>query len=309
MNNIVTVCTPTYNRAHLLHRVFDSLKKQTCKDFTWLIIDDGSTDNTKQVVSEFKKNADFPIEYHTKKNGGRHTALNYSYKYIKTIYVINIDSDDELAPNAISDIIKIYNSFTSEQKKNYWQISGRCIDQNGNFVGKKYPSNINQLNKKSKLKKFYRCSGEKSNCRRVEVLKKYPFPVYNDTKFVTENTVWEKIDREYESFYTNDIFRVYFTDSSDSLAKGKMHSDTRMNSRFYYSVFCINELFDEIFYNKNVLISIINIARSAICTKKKFSFVMKNINKWYKRAIVTLFGYPLGFIYIILKKETRGKMK
>ena len=104
----ITVFTPTYNRANTLKRAFYSLKNQTCKDFEWLIIDDGSSDNTHELVNQFKKESDFLIRYYWKSNGGRHTAVNYSYQYLNTPYVVTLDSDDELLPNAIEKMIKTW---------------------------------------------------------------------------------------------------------------------------------------------------------------------------------------------------------
>ena len=153
---------------------------------------------------------------------------------------------------------------------------------------------------------MYKIQGEKSNCRKVEILRKYPFPTYDDTKFVTENTIWEKIDREFDSCCVNNIFRVYYPDSPDSLAKGRVHSESRMNSRFHYAVFCINDLFDEILYNKNIFFSVINFGRSSIATKKSYRESIKQINKWYKRVFVTLIGYLLGFIFLLIKDRYYG---
>lgn len=82
MSNI-TVLTPAYNRGKLLEKLYESLCAQDCKDFEWLIVDDGSTDDTSERVEQMKQTADFPISYHKKENGGKHTALNYAYQFIK----------------------------------------------------------------------------------------------------------------------------------------------------------------------------------------------------------------------------------
>ena len=100
----VTVLTPTYNRGHLLGKLYDSLCRQTDKSFQWLIIDDGSVDNTEDVVKNFCAMNVLSIEYHKKNNGGKHTALNYSHSYIKGGYVVIVDSDDYLLPCAIEEI-------------------------------------------------------------------------------------------------------------------------------------------------------------------------------------------------------------
>lgn len=95
----LTVFTPAYNRAHTLPRTYESLVKQDCKDFIWLIVDDGSSDNTKELVEEWqKKENGFEIRYIYKENGGMHTAHNVAYENIDTELNVCIDSDDELAP-------------------------------------------------------------------------------------------------------------------------------------------------------------------------------------------------------------------
>lgn len=299
----VTVCTPTYNRAHILHRPFESLCRQTCKDFIWLVIDDGSSDNTEQFIEQCKKNADFKIEYYKKENGGRHTALNYSYQYIQTEWVINLDSDDELTENAIEILNGIIDNLPSDNAR-FWQISGRCVDaKKRELIGNKYRDDVNELSGRKQNRIMAKAGGEKSNCRRVSILKQYPFPVYEDTKFVTESTIWEKISLSYDSYCVNDVFRVYYLDSEDSLAKGRIHSSSRMRSRYYFARFCLNELFNQIFYKKIIVISIFNLARSAMCSGTTYKTVMSELNRFYKKIIVTIIGYPVAYLYILMKKE------
>ena len=104
--NKLTIFTPTYNRAHTLPRTYESLCKQKNKDFVWLIIDDGSSDNTEELVKNWQKeNSDFTIEYVKKENGGMHTAHNVAYKNIHTELNMCIDSDDCIAENAVEKIL------------------------------------------------------------------------------------------------------------------------------------------------------------------------------------------------------------
>lgn len=116
MDNImVSILTPTYNRAHLLTRLFESLQNQSNFSFEWIIVNDGSTDNTKDIVEAFKTDR-FNISYIYKENGGKHTALNLGIKSCKGILTFIVDSDDWLKTNAIQSILDIYNKYKDNNK-------------------------------------------------------------------------------------------------------------------------------------------------------------------------------------------------
>lgn len=148
----LTVCTPTYNRAYILRRPFESLLKQTFKDFEWLIIDDGSSDNTENLVKEFIEQADFSIKYVSKPNGGRASALNESYQHIQTEYVINLDSDDELVPDALEKIYHAWENIPENERDRFWCVVGHCVDQKGNRIGGDWPEDINEKKEKRSIR-------------------------------------------------------------------------------------------------------------------------------------------------------------
>lgn len=305
----LTVFTPTYNRKHTLRRAYNSLVNQTVKNFVWLIIDDGSTDGTDALVSEMQQKSEFPIEYHFKENGGRHTAVNYSYNFLHTKYVVTLDSDDELVEDAVEKILNIWHSIPAEEYDRFWCVSGREIRaETGEMVGPPYPNDINKLTGRAQRKKILRCVGEKHCSRRVDVHIQYRFPEYSDTKFVSENQVWEIINRKYDQYCVNDVFGRYFTDSTDSITNKGVHSETHYFSGLHSSVFYVNELFDEFFFNRSVRISLINVSRCALLTNTKYSSVMSEINAWYKKLIITL-GYPVSLLWVIAKRKSRGVNK
>lgn len=138
MKQKVTVFTPTYNRNPLLQRCYESLKKQTVKDFIWLIIDDGSTDHTDKSVEEWK-NADngFEIQYIYKDNGGLHTAYNTAIEHAETELSMCIDSDDFVPEDCIEKIILYWEMYGSEQ---YAGIVGLDYDLDGKCIGDKLPN-------------------------------------------------------------------------------------------------------------------------------------------------------------------------
>ena len=114
MKATLTIFTPAYNRAYTLHKCYESLKKQTNKDFEWLIIDDGSTDNTRQLVQSWIEENIIPIKYHYQKNQGMHGAHNTAYELIDTELNVCIDSDDYMPDDAVEKILKFWDKNKSD---------------------------------------------------------------------------------------------------------------------------------------------------------------------------------------------------
>ena len=191
----LTVFTPAYNRAHTLPRAFEALKKQSDKRFVWLIVDDGSTDNTKEVVENFQKeDCGFKIEYVYKENGGMHTAHNLAYKLIKTELNTCIDSDDTIGDEAVGKILDFWEKNGSDK---YAGIVGFDTDFENNVIGTRFPENL----KKTTLGAYYNNggSGDKKLVYRTDVVKKYPpYPEYEGEKLVPLGSLYTLIDQDYE---------------------------------------------------------------------------------------------------------------
>lgn len=195
MNERLTIFTPAYNRAHTLPRAFEALKKQSDKRFLWLIIDDGSTDNTKETVEGFQKeDCGFEIKYVYKKNGGMHTAHNVAYGMIETELNTCIDSDDIIGEEAVKKILDFWDKNKSEE---FAGIVGLDSDFGGNIIGKGFPEDL----KKTTLGAYYRNGGkgDKKLVLRTDVVKKYPpYPEYEGEKLVSLGTLYRLIDQDYE---------------------------------------------------------------------------------------------------------------
>ena len=130
----LTVFTPAYNRAHTIGRTYESLCRQDCKDFVWLIVDDGSSDNTRELVQEWQKRENgFEIQYIYKENGGMHTAHNTAYENITTELNVCIDSDDCMAEGAVR---KILDKWQQVKDKGYAGMIGLDSDLQGKLIGK-----------------------------------------------------------------------------------------------------------------------------------------------------------------------------
>ena len=141
MNNeiLLTVFTPAYNRAHTLPRTYESLLQQECKEFIWLVVDDGSQDNTAELVKQWQsKDNGFEIRYIYKENGGMHTAHNAAYEAIDTELNVCIDSDDMLAPGAVEKILQKW------QEVRHAGIIGLDADFEGKLIGKGFPESLTE---------------------------------------------------------------------------------------------------------------------------------------------------------------------
>ncbi len=193
---LITVFTPAYNRAHTLVRTYKSLQKQDCKDFVWLVIDDGSTDNTCELVRSWTEEGnDFEIRYIHKENGGMHSAHNTAYRNIETLLNVCIDSDDELAEGAIKRILKKWNEIDSQD---YAGIIALDADINtGEVIGKSFPEEM----KETTVSGYYNAggSGDKKLIYRTEVIRKYPeYPEFEGEKYVSLSYKYLLIDQDYK---------------------------------------------------------------------------------------------------------------
>lgn len=204
MEKIITVLTPTYNRGDLLVNCYNSLQNQTNKNFTWLIIDDGSTDNTKSIVENWLSNPDINIKYIHKKNGGKHTALNYAFKIIDTELTFIVDSDDILSNDAIATI---ENDWLKYKKDNLAGISYLRGYSFSKVIGNEFPESYIEYNPID-IQFRYKISGDKAEVWRTDLLKNYSFPEYENEKFQGENYIWWQISIDYNLIYINKIIYV-----------------------------------------------------------------------------------------------------
>lgn len=199
---VITVFTPTYNRISTLGRTYDSLCTQTYKNFIWLIIDDGSSDGTEEIVRQWIEAGKIQIEYHFKENGGMHTAHNLAYSLIKTELNVCIDSDDFMPADAIEKI----NSFWIENKNlKFSGIVALNADLNNKIIGSKLPETI----KSSTLGDIYNkhgVRGDKKLVYRSEVTREFPpYPEYKNEKLVPLSYKYKLIDQKYELLIMNEV--------------------------------------------------------------------------------------------------------
>lgn len=212
MGPTLTIFTPTFNRAYSLHLCYESLKRQTCKDFIWLIIDDGSTDNTKELINSWIEESVVPIKYYYQENQGMHGAHNTAYEMIDTELNVCIDSDDYMPIDAVELIVSFWRKHGSNKVSG---IVGLDVYKNGEVVGSKLPTHLNSTTLYD-LYMTHKVTGDKKLIYRSELTKKYPYPVYKDEKYVGLSYKYHKIDEDYQMLLLNEPLCVveYLEDGS-----------------------------------------------------------------------------------------------
>lgn len=200
---LLSIVTPTYNRAHLLKGCYESLLCQTDKDFEWILVDDGSCDDTEQTVRSFPE-AGFPIVYVKKENGGKHTALNASHPYIRGKYVLILDSDDQLTEDAVSAVREAWDRYehngevglvTFHRSTPEGQLFATVSDFEVPVDMMRYP------------RKVY-LGNDCCEVIRADLFLKYPFPVFPGERFLSEGALWNRVARTHKCVYINDVIYI-----------------------------------------------------------------------------------------------------
>ncbi|SMY35598.1 GalNAc(5)-diNAcBac-PP-undecaprenol beta-1,3-glucosyltransferase [Photobacterium malacitanum] len=197
---LISVVTPTYNRAHLLERLIKSLKNQTQFNFEWIVIDDGSVDNTKEVISELTTESKFTIKYVYQENQGKHVALNVGFSEAKGDYLIILDSDDILANNAIEIIER---QFNLAKDIDIISFCNKTLDNKdvGNMLHGFICSQLEYSYK-------YKGTGDRTEVFSKKVYDNYRFPVFSGEKFCPEALVWNRMALKHKTKYVKDV--IYF---------------------------------------------------------------------------------------------------
>ena len=209
MQKKVTVFTPTYNRAKLLPRLYKSLLKQSNKNFEWIVVDDGSNDNTGSLFDCWIGEADFTIIYRQQINGGKHRAINRGVGLASGDLFFIVDSDDWLREDAIEKILQYEISLPIGFEKKYSGVCGQRVHPNSTLVGTtfvgEYLDSFTYENEKNHI------TGDKSEVFYLNVLKKYPFPEIEGENFCPEALVWNRISADgYIMRYFNE--GIYYCD-------------------------------------------------------------------------------------------------
>lgn len=303
---LITVIIPTYNREWCIRRALDSLENQTCKAFKCIVVDDGSTDNTREIVEEYQQKASFQLKYIWKENGGTNSAWYTGLKNTDTQFSYSLGSDDELEHRCIETLLEVWNGFTDDEKETYVGICGLVREEpSGVICGGRYPAGINEMPTHRYL--HYSDKGERTGMVKVQpylkIYKKtYEIAQYYHLKFIPEGILnYENIE-ERRPYYVNKVLRIYYTDSPDSLIHSKVNTEG-IRGGFICCLFQINHYFPT--WNAAIFSqfkSYVLLIRFALMLKKPPLKVFRAIKSWTNKAIVLL-CLPIGVLYYAIKEK------
>ena len=289
MENLISIFTPTYNRAHTLTQLYESLINQTTKNFEWIIVDDGSQDTTQDLVGLWISHNKIPIIYEKKENEGKHIAINRGVDLANNELFFIVDSDDYLIQNATTLIEAYYPKVKDKSKLG--GISFRRGSNEETFIGSS--NNFEEIEASVfDFRYTMNISGDMAEVYKTKVMRDFPFPKFKDEKFCTEAMVWNRIGLVYDILWTSHIIYIcnYLEGGLTNQNFAIRKKSPRATTLFYSEL----ERMPIPFISK--LKANINYWRFAKFLKTSWTQKIKSMN-----PILSLFGFPLSLLFSIKK--------
>ncbi len=292
----LTVFTPAYNRAHTIGRTYESLCRQTCKDFEWLVIDDGSSDNTKELVEGWIKENKIPIRYIYQQNQGMHGAHNTAYANITTELNTCIDSDDFMPDDAVENIVYFWKQNGSDK---YAGIIGLDQVESGEIIGTEFPDNMVETT----LQDFYLKGGkgDKKLVYRTDVITKYPpYPLFEGERYVGLAYKYMLIDQDYTLLTLNKpLVTVEYQADGSSYNMFKQYWRNPKGFAFYRKA----EMVTTKSLKRKLMVCIHYVSSSII--SKNWKFIQESPEK-----LLTILAIPAGILlYYKIKRSVKNDTK
>lgn len=291
MTPTLTIFTPTFNRAYTLHLCYESLKRQTSKDFIWLIIDDGSTDNTKEIVDSWVHENILSIRYHYQVNQGMHGAHNTAYEIIDTELNVCIDSDDFMPDEAVEKILTFWAEKGSDE---FAGMVGLDASPKGEIIGTEMPITIKESTLTDLYGK-YKVKGDKKIVYRSELTKKTPpYPIFEGEKYGPLSYKYMMIDQIHPLLLLNEVlcYVEYLPDGSSM----NMINQYKKNPKGF-SFFRIVAMKYAPSYKRRFIENVHYVSSSLLMKNKNYWF--ESPNKW-----TTIMATPIGIALYLYIKHT-----
>ena len=298
--SLITIITPTYNRINRLPALYESLKNQTCKDFEWFVVDDGSTDGTCDYLEEISRENKISFKYITQSNGGKHRALNNGIRQINTELTFIVDSDDVLPYNSIEIILRYHNKYKdyNDRCKPLCGYSFLRCHEDGRVNTAYFPKD-ELIDSFCNVRINGNIAGDKAEVFYTDILKKYPFAEFEGEKFMPEDAVWMQMSSKYDMVHINE--NIY---TCEYLEGGLTKTGRKMKINSPYGMMLRSETYlDEREVNLKtklkMMLLLIIYSHFAACDNSKYK--AKHGLGWYVCFL------PASIIYLKWRKELENK--
>lgn len=293
---MITIFTPTFNRAYIISNLYRSLLRQTSTNFEWLIVDDGSTDDTDVLIASLIKEDKINIRYYQQPNGGKHLAINKGVSLSKGELFFIVDSDDYLTEDAVEKISQKYNEIAHETK-----VAGVSFRRGYDFnqvIG--HPVYFeDKLLSVFDFRYRLKVTGDQAEVYKTNVLKAFPFPVIEDERFCPESLVWNRIGKNYQLLWTSDIIYIcnYLADGlTAKITKLRMQSPIASMLTYSELASCDIPFKEKIKANINFWRFSFNLSKCSFIKK------ISQVNFFF-----SIIGFFLGFIAFLKDKILLSK--
>lgn len=299
-----TVFTPVYNKKNTINRVWTSLQNQTFRDFEWIIVDDGSSDDVGPLLESYKSRSDFPVTILTQANSGKHIAWNRAIALAKGELFVPADSDDEFASESLEHFNNYWNQIDENLKPSFSGVNVLCTTQKktNQVHGDKYPDQ-SMVSNNLELAYKYKITGEKWGCIRTDLLKQRPFPEVIGN-FYPESYLWFYLARNYKVLCVNDILRIYYLEEEGNLSHDLIRSKKNLVPMLHYTLWELDNNLDYISKYQGwseVIKKYIKVWSHTFNTNFPAKTVFEK--KSFISKLLLSITYPLGFIHALATKS------
>lgn len=229
-----TIFTASYNRAHTLPKLFNSLEQQKFKDFEWLIVDDGSTDHTRELLTQLEQSADFPIHCLTQKHQGKMRAHNAALPHINGLFFLNVDSDDYLYPNTLERLWELWDGIPPDKKQHMAGLACLSADPANKIIGNDFgvpfiDSSFDNMYQQGRM------HGDRLELWLSDLIRQFPYPCIPNEYFVPDGLIFHQISRKYLVRFINEPLQIVVY-QPDGITRNSIHyrSNNPKGMMYYY---------------------------------------------------------------------------
>ncbi len=300
-----TVFTPTWNRASTLPRLYDSLQAQTFRDFEWLVVDDGSSDHTRELIAAWQKESIFPIRYIYQENQGKHVAFNRGVREAQGELFLTLDSDDACLPQALQRLKYHWDSIPEGQREGFSAVTALCQEPTGKLIGDPFPRDVLDADS-IELMFRYKVRGGKWGFQRTDVLKQYPFPVFPGVPFIAESFVWMALSRRFKTRFVNEVLHIYHLGAGSGSHQSDLSARTLQGRAFYHRQ-VLNDFADLLpRYPWGLFRSAINFSRYSFGGRKGLRLQLTALRPLRARFLLAA-SAPIGFLMALRDRHRAGR--